>query len=67
MIVGKVSPVETLIPWQTLRTELLRYAQKLAINPAEGMSWNYRETLERIVSRSRNRRKTQSARTESTT
>ncbi|HXP41833.1 MAG TPA: hypothetical protein VN833_16375 [Candidatus Acidoferrales bacterium] len=51
MIVGKVSTVETLIPWQTLRTELLRYAQKLAINPAEGMSWNYRETLERIVSR----------------
>jgi len=31
-------------------TELQRHAQKLATNPAEWMPWNYRETLERIVS-----------------
>ncbi len=31
-------------------TELQRHAQKLAVNPAEWMPWNYRETLERIVS-----------------
>jgi hypothetical protein len=47
----EVSVVESLIPWQTLRTELQRHAQKLATNPAEWMPWNYRETLERIVSR----------------
>jgi len=46
----EVSIVETLIPWQTLRTELQRHAQKLATNP-EWMPWNYRETLEPIVSR----------------
>jgi len=47
----EVSIVETLIPWQTWRTELQRHAQKLATNPAEWMPWNCRETLERIVSR----------------
>jgi hypothetical protein len=47
----EVSIVETLIPWQTLRTELQRHAQKLPTNPAQWMLWNYRETLERIVSR----------------
>jgi hypothetical protein len=31
-------------------TELQRHAQNLAANPAEWMPWNYRETLERIVS-----------------
>ena len=31
-------------------TELQRHAQKLATSPAEWMPWNYRETLERIVS-----------------
>ncbi len=31
-------------------TELQRHAQKLAANPAGWMPWNYRETLERIVS-----------------
>jgi transposase len=31
-------------------TELQRHAQKLATEPAEWMPWNYRETLERIVS-----------------
>jgi transposase len=31
-------------------TELQRHAQKLATNPAEWMPWNYRETLERILS-----------------
>lgn len=31
-------------------TELQRNAQKLATSPAEWMPWNYRETLERIVS-----------------
>ena len=31
-------------------TELQRHAQKLAAKPAEWMPWNYRETLERIVS-----------------
>jgi transposase len=30
--------------------ELQRHAQKLAAKPAEWMPWNYRETLERIVS-----------------
>jgi Transposase IS66 family len=30
--------------------ELQRHAQKLATSPAEWMPWNYRETLERIVS-----------------
>jgi hypothetical protein len=30
--------------------ELQRHARKLATNPAEWMPWNYRETLERIVS-----------------
>jgi hypothetical protein len=30
--------------------ELQRHAQKLATKPAEWMPWNYRETLERIVS-----------------
>jgi len=30
--------------------ELQRHAQKLATDPAEWMPWNYRETLERIVS-----------------
>jgi transposase len=30
--------------------ELQRHAQKLAAKPAESMPWNYRETLERIVS-----------------
>ena len=43
--------METLIPWQTLRTELQRHTQKLATNPGEWMPWNYRETLEPIVSR----------------
>jgi hypothetical protein len=47
----EVSIVETLIPRQTLRTELQRHAQKLATNPAEWMPWNYRETREPIVSR----------------
>ena len=31
-------------------TELQRHAQELAAKPAEWMPWNYRETLERIVS-----------------
>jgi hypothetical protein len=31
-------------------TELQRHAQKLATSPAEWMPWNYRDTLERIVS-----------------
>jgi hypothetical protein len=31
-------------------TELQRHAQELATKPAEWMPWNYRETLERIVS-----------------
>jgi transposase len=31
-------------------TELQRHAQTLATNPTEWMPWNYRETLERIVS-----------------
>lgn len=31
-------------------TELQRHAQELADKPAEWMPWNYRETLERIVS-----------------
>jgi transposase len=31
-------------------TELQRHAEELAANPAEWMPWNYRETLERIVS-----------------
>ncbi len=31
-------------------TQLQRHAQKLAASPAEWMPWNYRETLERIVS-----------------
>jgi hypothetical protein len=31
-------------------TELQRHAQDLTANPAEWMPWNYRETLERIVS-----------------
>jgi transposase len=31
-------------------TELQRHAQELATSPAEWMPWNYRETLERIVS-----------------
>jgi transposase len=31
--------------------ELQRHAQNLATNPAEWMPWNYRETLQRIVSR----------------
>ena len=31
-------------------TELQRHAQALATKPAEWMPWNYRETLERIVS-----------------
>jgi hypothetical protein len=31
-------------------SELQRHAQKLAANPAEWMPWNYRETLDRIVS-----------------
>jgi transposase len=31
-------------------TQLQRHAQKLASNPAEWMPWNYRETLERLVS-----------------
>jgi transposase len=31
-------------------TELQRHAQKLATSPAEWMPWNYRETLDRIVS-----------------
>jgi transposase len=31
-------------------SELQRHAQKLAAKPAEWMPWNYRETLERIVS-----------------
>jgi len=31
--------------------ELQRHPQKLATSPAECMPWNYRETLERIVSR----------------
>ena len=30
-------------------TELQRYAQTLATSPAQGMPWNYRGTLERIV------------------
>ena len=33
-------------------TELQRHAQKLATRPAEWMPWNYRETMERIVSHS---------------
>jgi hypothetical protein len=31
-------------------TELQCHAQELATKPAEWMPWNYRETLERIVS-----------------
>ncbi|MGA7927025.1 MAG: hypothetical protein WCA20_13670, partial [Candidatus Sulfotelmatobacter sp.] len=31
-------------------TELQRHAQKLATSPAEWMPWNYRVTLERMVS-----------------
>ena len=31
-------------------TELQRHAQELATKPAEWMPWNYRETLEQIVS-----------------
>jgi len=31
-------------------TELQRHAQDLATKPAEWMPWNYRGTLERIVS-----------------
>jgi len=31
-------------------TQLQRHAQKLATRPAEWMPWNYRETLERMVS-----------------
>jgi hypothetical protein len=30
--------------------ELLRHARELAARPAEWMSWNYRETLERTAS-----------------
>jgi len=32
-------------------TELQRHTEDLAAKPAEWMPWNYRETLERIVSR----------------
>ena len=32
-------------------TELLRHTEELAAKPAEWMPWNFRETLERIVSR----------------
>jgi transposase len=31
-------------------TELQRHAQEVETKPAEWMPWNYRETLERIVS-----------------
>jgi len=31
-------------------TELQRHAEKLATRPAEWMPWNYRQTLDRIVS-----------------
>jgi transposase len=31
-------------------TQLQRHAQKLAAIPAEWIPWNYRETLERMVS-----------------
>lgn len=32
-------------------TELQRHAEKLAANPADWMPWNYRQTLERSLSK----------------